>query len=98
MEDPSNDMTKSIRKLGFTVERLRNGTPPRLDVNTIDYSGLESEASDDPVQPFSFLHEYKGFQPRNELILCHTTKTNETAHDVVRRYRDCLPVLLDSHG
>ena len=73
VEKPSNAMARSIRKLGFPVERLRTGTPPRIDVNTIDFSNLEYELSDDPVQPFSFVHEYQGFKPKNELIRCYTT-------------------------
>lgn len=76
VEKPSNEMAASIRRLGFPVERLRTGTPPRLDVNTIDFTNLEYELSDDPVQPFSFLHEYRGFEPKNELIRCYTTRTN----------------------
>jgi len=39
-------MAKSIRRLNFPVERLRTGTPPRIDINTIDFSKLEYEESD----------------------------------------------------
>ena len=98
MEAPSNDMARSIRNLGFPVERLRTGTPPRLDVNTIDFSGLDAEVSDDPVQLFSFLHEYQGFRPPNELIKCYTTRTNKMVHDLVMEHQDSLPQLLDSSG
>ena len=51
-------MSKCIRNLGFPVSRLRTGTPPRLDINTIDFKNLEYSLSDDPIQWFSYIHEY----------------------------------------
>ena len=41
LEPPSNDMARCIRSLGFPVDRLRTGTPPRLDWNTIDFTGMD---------------------------------------------------------
>ena len=69
-------MAESIRALGFPVGRLRTGTPPRLKLDSIDFGNLEAQTSDDPVQPFSFEHEYAGFRPINNLIDCFMTYTN----------------------
>ena len=42
-------MAKSIRQLGFPVNRLRTGTPPRIELNSINFSNLEYSESDDPI-------------------------------------------------
>ena len=54
-DPPSNTLAKRLRELPFRVDRLKTGTPPRIDGRTIDYSGLEPQAGDDPVPVFSFL-------------------------------------------
>ena len=41
-EPPSNEMAKAIRSLGFPVDRLRTGTPPRLDYRTINFEGMDA--------------------------------------------------------
>ena len=58
LEPPSNEMAKSIRNLGFPVRRLRTGTPPRLELSSINFEGMDEQISDDPPQLFSYLHEY----------------------------------------
>lgn len=42
-------MAKSMRKFGFPVNRLRTGTPPRIELNSIDFSNLEYSESDNPI-------------------------------------------------
>lgn len=49
IEPSSVGLADSLKKIGFDIERLRTGTPPRLDGNTIDYSELEAEGSDDYI-------------------------------------------------
>lgn len=65
LEPPSNEMAKCIRNLGFPVDRLRTGTPPRLSLKSIDFSGMDKQISDNPPQLFSYLHEFNGFKPEN---------------------------------
>ena len=91
-------MAKSIRRLNFPVERLRTGTPPRIDINTIDFSKLEYEESDKEPQFFSFLHEFQKFKPVNPLIKCYITQTNKEIHDLIESYRDELPVQKNPNG
>lgn len=98
VEPPSNTMAQSMRELGFPVARLRTGTPPRLALDSVDFSELEMQESDNPVQPFHFLHEFEGFQPKNEQIDCFITHSNEAAHQIVRDNLDKLPNLIDDDG
>lgn len=48
-EPPSNDMARSLRDAGFPIQRMRTGTPPRIALDSIDFSELQAEYSDDPV-------------------------------------------------
>lgn len=98
LEKPSNEMSKSIRELGFPVDRLRTGTPPRILHDTINYSGLEEQLSDDPVQLFSFVNEFKDWKPKNEFIKCYITRTNKETHRIVSEYIEKLPLLFMDDG
>ncbi len=55
-QPPSIGLADTFRKLNFPVFRATTGTPPRLKKNTINYTGLTPQGSDDPVQPFNFVH------------------------------------------
>lgn len=56
-DQPAIGLAHTLEKLGFAVGRLKTGTPPRLAKDTIDFSGLEERAADNPPVPFSFLSE-----------------------------------------
>ncbi len=79
-EAPAVGLAETIRGLGFTVGRLKTGTPPRLDGRTIDWAGLEVQDGDDPPTPFSFLTE--GITTPQ--IQCHITTTTEAGHALIR--------------
>src|SRR5262245_45038470 len=51
-EPPTRDLAESLHRIGFTMGRLKTGTPPRLDRRTIDFSKFPEERGDDPVVPF----------------------------------------------
>src|SRR3954447_15377327 len=53
-EPPTRDLATSLRESGFTMGRLKTGTPPRLDRRTIDFSRFAEERGDNPIVPFSF--------------------------------------------
>ncbi|MCK4585780.1 MAG: tRNA uridine-5-carboxymethylaminomethyl(34) synthesis enzyme MnmG, partial [Gammaproteobacteria bacterium] len=80
-DPPANALAKRLRGLPFRVDRLKTGTPPRLDGKTIDYSGLEEQPGDDPRPVFSFMGSVED-HPRQ--VSCHITHTNEHTHDIIR--------------
>ena len=49
LEPPSNDMAECIHSLGFPVERLRTGTPPRIAYDSINFTEMDAQVSDDPI-------------------------------------------------
>ncbi|MDE0310364.1 MAG: tRNA uridine-5-carboxymethylaminomethyl(34) synthesis enzyme MnmG [Acidiferrobacterales bacterium] len=77
----SNRLSKRLRRMMFHVERLKTGTPPRIDSRTIDYSRLEVQTGDDPSLVFSFMGS-SDEHPRQ--ISCHIARTNERTHDIIR--------------
>jgi tRNA uridine 5-carboxymethylaminomethyl modification enzyme len=78
-------LSKSLREAGFQLGRLKTGTPPRLDKNTIDYSKLAPHGGDEPPMPFSYLNDRVAVE---EQMLCHSTYTNPQAHDIIRENLD----------
>lgn len=76
-------LSNSLRQAGFTLGRLKTGTPPRLDKNTIDFSGLKEHTGDHPPQPFSYLNDSVEIGDEGQLS-CWLTRTNEASHAIVR--------------
>ncbi|MCJ1293857.1 hypothetical protein MMC34_005413 [Xylographa carneopallida] len=74
-------LSKSLRDAGFELGRLKTGTPPRLDRNTIDFSKLDVQSGDDPPVPFSFLNDAVTVQDQLD---CYSTETNPTTHRIIR--------------
>ena len=86
---PENALAKRLRELPFRVERLKTGTPPRLDGRTLDFSKMEAQPGDNPMPVFSFLGD-EGEHP--EQLHCHITHTNEQTHDIIRSGLDRSPM------
>ncbi len=80
-DPPANALAERLRELPFNVERLKTGTPPRIDGRTIDYSQLTEQPGDTPVPMFSFMGELKD-HPRQ--VSCYITDTTEKTHDIIR--------------
>ncbi|KAI5249410.1 glucose-inhibited division protein A subfamily [Aureobasidium subglaciale] len=80
-EAATTGLSKSLRDAGFTLGRLKTGTPPRLDAKTIDYTGLEVQPGDDPPMPFSYLNPRVAVE---EQLNCWSTHTNPATHDIIR--------------
>lgn len=87
-EGAATGLPDAFTRLGIETGRLKTGTPPRLDGDTIDYSGLEPQPGDDPIQPFSYMTD--GIE--RQQIQCHITSTNERTHDVIRANLDRSPL------
>ncbi|QEX19895.1 tRNA uridine 5-carboxymethylaminomethyl modification enzyme MnmG [Hypericibacter terrae] len=80
-EAPAVGLAEALERAGFAMGRLKTGTPPRLDGDTIDWSGLERQPGDRPPQPMSFLTG----RIETLQIDCHITATSAAGHDVIRR-------------
>jgi len=79
-EAPSIGLAHTLERLRFALGRLKTGTPPRLDGNTIDWSALEMQPGDQPPEPFSTLTE----RIANPQIQCAITRTVEATHAIIR--------------
>ncbi|MFK5914636.1 MAG: tRNA uridine-5-carboxymethylaminomethyl(34) synthesis enzyme MnmG [Woeseiaceae bacterium] len=88
-DPPSNALSRRLRELPFNVERLKTGTPPRIDGKTIDFSKMEKQAGDTPVPVFSFLGTPADHP---EQIPCFITYTNEKTHEIIRGGLDRSPM------
>ncbi len=88
-DPPSNALSRRLRELPFTVDRLKTGTPPRIDGRTIDYSQLTEQPGDTPLPVFSYMGRIED-HPRQ--ISCHITHTNEKTHDIIRSGLDRSPM------
>ncbi len=86
---PSIQLAQWFRKHGFNVGRMKTGTVPRLDGNTIDYSKLEAQYSDDPPNLFSFSSQQG---PVLDQRPCYITYTNENTHRIIRDSIDQSPM------
>jgi tRNA uridine 5-carboxymethylaminomethyl modification enzyme len=88
--DPASvELAQRLRELPFRVDRLKTGTPPRIDGRTIDYSKLQVQPGDEPVPVFSFMGKAED-HPRQ--IPCHITRTNSETHDIIRSGLDQSPM------
>jgi tRNA uridine 5-carboxymethylaminomethyl modification enzyme len=88
-DPPANALARRLRELPFRVERLKTGTPPRIDRNSIDFSVMQAQPGDTPVPVFSFLGR-AGEHPRQ--VPCHITHTSERTHDIIRGGLDRSPM------
>lgn len=80
-DPPSIALAERLRALPFRVDRLKTGTPPRIDSKTVDFSRLQQQPGDTPIPVFSFLGDVSQ-HPRQ--VPCHIAHTNEKMHDLIR--------------
>ena len=80
-DPPSINLADRLREMPFRVARLKTGTPPRLDGNTLNYDLMCEQPGDEPLPVFSFLGK-RGDHP--EQVSCHITHTTEETHDIIR--------------
>ncbi|ABV74424.1 tRNA uridine 5-carboxymethylaminomethyl modification enzyme GidA [Rickettsia akari str. Hartford] len=79
-EEPSYGLSKTLKKVGFKIARLKTGTPPRIDGRTIDYSKTALQPGDKAPRPFSELTNVVNVPQIN----CFITKTTSETHDIIR--------------
>lgn len=88
-DPPANRLAQRLRELPFRVDRLKTGTPPRLDGRTLDYAGMETQPGDTPVPVFSFLGSATEHPAQ---VPCHITRTSEQTHAIIRAGLDRSPM------
>ncbi|MCK8136909.1 tRNA uridine-5-carboxymethylaminomethyl(34) synthesis enzyme MnmG [Pseudoalteromonas sp. 2CM28B] len=81
-DPPSIALADRLRELPFRVDRLKTGTPPRIDARTVDFSKMQEQPGDAPTPVFSFIGKQSDHPQQ---IPCYITYTNEKTHDVIRK-------------
>ncbi|UYF99947.1 MULTISPECIES: tRNA uridine-5-carboxymethylaminomethyl(34) synthesis enzyme MnmG [unclassified Halomonas] len=88
-DPPSNALAERLRALPFRVDRLKTGTPPRIDARSVDFSQLEEQPGDTPTPVMSYLGS-RDMHPRQ--VSCHIAHTNQRAHDIIMANLDRSPM------
>ncbi|MEC5344188.1 tRNA uridine-5-carboxymethylaminomethyl(34) synthesis enzyme MnmG [Brenneria populi] len=88
-DPPSIPLARRLRELPLRVNRLKTGTPPRIDARTIDFSVLKQQHGDDPMPVFSFLGQASQHPAQ---MPCYITHTNEKTHEAIRNNLDRSPM------
>ncbi|KRA17141.1 tRNA uridine-5-carboxymethylaminomethyl(34) synthesis enzyme MnmG [Lysobacter sp. Root604] len=88
-DPPATALAARLREGPFVVDRLKTGTPPRIDGRTLDYSVMEEQPGDDPRPVMSFLGS-RDDHPRQ--VSCWITHTSEQTHDLIRGALDRSPL------
>jgi len=88
-DPPAQTLAARLRELPITVDRLKTGTPPRIDGRSIDYRGLQEQPGDVPMPVFSFLGSVEE-HPRQ--VSCFITHTSAHTHDIIRSGLDRSPL------
>ena len=88
-DPPSIALAKRLREMPFRVDRLKTGTPARLDSRSIDFSQLQEQPGDTPIPTFSYMGVPED-HPRQ--ISCYITHTNQKTHDIIHSGLDRSPM------
>ena len=86
---PASTLAQRLRELPVAADRLKTGTPPRVDLRSIDFSGLEEQPGDDPAPVFSYLGTREE-HPRQ--LSCWITHTSGRTHEIIRGALDRSPL------
>ncbi|BBL34593.1 tRNA uridine 5-carboxymethylaminomethyl [Nitrosomonas stercoris] len=90
MGDPASvKLAQRLREIDLAVGRLKTGTPPRIDANTIDFRELREQPGDEPTPVFSFLGKVT---QHPQQVSCWLTRTNEKTHEIIRTGLDRSPL------
>jgi tRNA uridine 5-carboxymethylaminomethyl modification enzyme len=87
-EKAAEGLTEQLVSLGFTSDRLKTGTPPRVDGRSLDYTKMEEQKGDAEITGFSYLNTPKPAQQKS----CWITYTNSTVHDLLKTGFDRSPM------
>ena len=88
-DPPAIALAKRLRELPLRVDRLKTGTPPRIDGRSVDFSQMTVQPGDTPIPVMSFMGS-AALHP--EQVNCYITHTNERTHDIIRENLDRSPM------
>lgn len=88
-DPPSIALADRLREMPFRVDRLKTGTPPRIDAGSVNFDGLEQQWGDKPEPVMSYLGSV---EDHPEQVCCWITHTNERTHDIIRSGLDRSPL------
>jgi len=88
-DPPAKRLAETLRSLDLGVERLKTGTPPRLDARSLDFSVMQGQPGDTPTPVFSFLGSR---EEHPQQVECFITHTNERTHEIIRGGLDRSPM------
>ena len=88
-DPPANALAERLRELPFRVDRLKTGTPPRIDGRSINYDVMEEQPGDTPTPVFSFMGDVS---EHPQQVSCHITYTSAQTHDFIREGLDRSPM------
>ncbi len=82
-EQRSEGLSQSLESLGLSMGRLKTGTCPRIDADSIDFSVMEEQPGDENPSPFSFRTDRESFAKTKEQLPCYITYTNTDTHSII---------------
>jgi tRNA uridine 5-carboxymethylaminomethyl modification enzyme len=88
-DPPATTLAARLRERPFAIDRLKTGTPPRIDGRTLDYAVMDEQPGDDPMPVMSFLGDVRE-HPRQ--VSCWITHTSERTHEIIRGALDRSPL------
>lgn len=91
-EPASYGLTEQLVSLGIETDRMKTGTPPRIDISSVDLSKLDKQLGDENPDRFSFLDVKSSVQNGSEQMPCYILHTNEKVHEILRSGFDESPL------
>tara|TARA_B100001113_G_scaffold195613_1_gene160435 strand:- start:3549 stop:5426 length:1878 start_codon:yes stop_codon:yes gene_type:complete len=89
----SIELERYFRDLGFSIDRLKTGTPPRIKTQSINFEELQQQDSDKPLPMLSYLNDHYGQNPYNAKKLpCYITHTNSKTHEIISESKSRSPL------
>ncbi|MFK7863405.1 MAG: tRNA uridine-5-carboxymethylaminomethyl(34) synthesis enzyme MnmG [Pseudohongiellaceae bacterium] len=88
-DQPSIALADRLREMPFRVDRLKTGTPPRIDARSVDFSKMQEQQGDTPMPVMSYLGNVS---EHPEQVNCYITKTNEQCHEIIKHGLDRSPM------
>lgn len=91
-EPPAIGLSRQLQERGIEVDRMKTGTPPRIDGRSVDFSKMEIQKGDTDPQKFSFLDIPSAIQKKGKQMNCYMVYTNSAVHDKLREGFDDSPL------